>query len=193
MEIIKIENKIEVLIFLDLCSDLLIRIDKSSCYAIMLFNLKKMQEIERKFLVLKNQFHPSGEAIKITQGYLTADSGRTVRIRIAGEKGFITIKGKMEGITRTELEYEIPKHEAEILLKMCLNNLVEKTRYIEKYKGMIWEVDVFEKENAGLFLAEIELESENQSFEIPPWVGEEITFDIRYYNFWLSKNPFNTW
>ena len=152
-----------------------------------------MQEIERKFLVLKNQFYPSGEAIKITQGYLADDSRRTVRIRIAGEKGFITIKGKMEGITRTELEYEIPIHEAEILLKMCLNNLVEKTRYIKKYKGMIWEVDVFEKENAGLFLAEIELESENQSFEIPPWVGEEVTFDIRYYNFWLSKNPFNTW
>ena len=152
-----------------------------------------MQEIERKFLVLKNQFNPSGKAIKITQGYLTADSERTVRIRIAGEKGFITIKGKMEGITRTELEYEIPKQEAEILLKMCLNNLVEKTRYIEKYKGMIWEVDVFENENADLFLAEIELESENQSFGLPPWVGEEVTFDKRYYNSWLSKYPFITW
>ncbi len=152
-----------------------------------------MQEIERKFLIHKGQFSPLGEGIKMRQGYLSVDPERVVRVRVAGEKGFITIKGSMKGITRTELEYEIPKNEAEIMLKMCLNNLVQKVRYIENYKGMVWEVDVFEKENAGLYLAEIELESENQSFEIPPWVGEEVTFDKRYYNSWLSRNPFSTW
>ena len=99
----------------------------------------------------------------------------------------------MKGLTRPEFEYEIPKKEAEFLLGMCINNLVEKVRYIEKYKGMIWEVDVFEKANSGLIMAEIELESENQLFDIPPWIGEEVTFDKRFYNSWLSKNPFSTW
>ena len=152
-----------------------------------------MQEIERKFLVLKNQFRPSGKGIKIRQGYLSIDSEKVVRVRVAGEKGFLTIKGKMEGITRTELEYEIPKNEAEIMLKMCLDKLVEKVRYIEIYEGMIWEVDVFEKDNDGLYVAEIELKSEDQSFKIPQWVGEEVTYDKRYYNSWLSRYPFNTW
>ena len=152
-----------------------------------------MKEIERKFLILRNQFNPSGEGTKIRQGYLSIDSEKVVRIRVAGEKGFITIKGSMKGLTRPEFEYEIPKKEAEFLLGMCINNLVEKVRYIEKYKGMIWEVDVFEKANSGLIMAEIELESENQLFEIPPWIGEEVTFDKRFYNSWLSKNPFSTW
>lgn len=152
-----------------------------------------MQEIERKFLVLENQFHPSGKGIKIRQGYMCVDPERVVRIRVAGELGFITIKGKMEGITRTEIEFEIPKKEAEKVLEMCLNNVVEKIRYIENYGGNIWEIDVFEKDNAGLLIAEIELESENQLFEIPPWAGEEVTFDKRYYNSWLSGNPFNSW
>lgn len=152
-----------------------------------------MQEIERKFLVIGDQFKPSRKGINIKQGYLSIDPERVVRVRVAGEKGFITIKGRIKGITRTEMEYEIPKDDAEVLLEMCLNHLVEKVRYMEEYNGMIWEVDFFQKENHGLIMAEIELESENQAFDVPGWVGEEVTFDKRYYNSWMSRNPFSTW
>lgn len=152
-----------------------------------------MQEIERKFRVNVNKFKSSGKTIKMLQGYLAIDQNKVVRVRVANEKGFLTIKGKMVGITRTEMEYEIPKNEAEVLLGMCIGHLVEKVRHLIKYKGMVWEVDIFGKENEGLVLAEIELESEDQWFEVPDWVGEEVTFDSRYYNSWLSKNPFKTW
>ena len=152
-----------------------------------------MNEIERKFIVLKEKFKPTGKGIDMKQGYLSADAEKVIRIRIADEKGFVTIKGKMKGITRPEFEYEIPKNEAEIMLKMCSNNLVEKIRHIEDYMGMTWEVDIFTKENTGLMIAEIELEHEDQEFELPPWLGNEVTFDRRYYNSWLSKNPFTKW
>ena len=152
-----------------------------------------MNEIERKFLLKNEQFTPTSAGIRIRQGYLTFDAERVVRVRIADENGFITIKGKMEGITRPEFEYEIPKNEAELMLKMCLNDIVEKIRYKEIYNGMLWEVDIFKNENEGLSIAEIELASEDQFFEIPFWVGEEVTFDKRYYNSWLSRNPFKKW
>ncbi len=152
-----------------------------------------MKEIERKFLILKDKFKPSGKGIEIKQGYLFKDEEKVIRIRIADKKGFITIKGRMKGITRPEFEYEIPGNEAEIMLKMCSNKLVEKFRYIENYEGMIWEVDIFTKENTGLIIAEIELDDEDQKFDLPPWLGEEVTFDKRYYNSWLSENPYNTW
>ena len=152
-----------------------------------------MKEIERKFLVIKEMFNPVGKCISMKQGYLTVDNKKVIRVRVADDKGFITIKGPMTGITRPEFEYEIPKNEAEILVGMCENRIIEKERYIEKYRGMIWEVDIFTKENTGLMIAEIELEFENQTFETPPWIGEEVTFDKRYYNSWLTRNPFNTW
>ncbi len=150
-----------------------------------------MVEIERKFLIDTRLWKPTVTGIKISQGYLSIDSEKVIRVRIADEKGFLTIKGKSKGIVRTELEYEIPKNEAEVLLKMCNGFVVEKVRYKEKFMNMIWEVDVFEGKNKGLFLAEIELEHENQEFDLPDWVGQEVTFDYRFYNSWLSKNPFS--
>ena len=152
-----------------------------------------MIEIERKFLIDTKLWKPTVKGIKISQGYLTIDSEKVIRVRIADEQGFITIKGKASGISRTELEYEIPKNDAEILLKMCNGFVVEKIRFKEKFLNMIWEVDVFEGKNKGLFLAEIELENENQVFDLPDWVGEEVTFDYHYYNSWLSKQPFSEW
>jgi CYTH domain-containing protein len=152
-----------------------------------------MVEIERKFLINKELWKPTVKGIKISQGYLSIDSEKVIRVRIADEQGYLTIKGKAKGIVRTELEYEIPKNEAAVLLEMCNGFVVEKYRFKEKFKNMIWEVDVFEGKNKGLFLAEIELEHENQNFDLPDWVGEEVTFDYHYYNSWLSKNPFSKW
>ncbi len=152
-----------------------------------------MVEIERKFLIDTQLWKPTVKGIKISQGYLSIDSEKVIRVRIADEQGFLTIKGKAIGIVRTELEYEIPKNEAVVLLEMCNGLVVEKYRYKENFKDMIWEVDIFEGKNKGLILAEIELEHEDQVFDLPDWVGEEVTFDKRYYNSWLSQNPFSCW
>jgi adenylate cyclase len=152
-----------------------------------------MVEIERKYLIDTKLWKPTVKGINISQGYLCIDSEKVIRVRIADEQGFLTIKGKAKGIVRTELEYEIPKNEAEVLLKMCNGLIVEKYRYKEKFMDMIWEVDVFKGKNKGLFLAEIELEHENQEFDLPDWVREEVTFDYHFYNSWLSKNPFSSW
>jgi adenylate cyclase len=155
--------------------------------------LENMVEIERKFLVLQEKWKPGSEGIRIKQGYLSVDPERTIRIRQAGEKAFLTIKGKSVGISRIELEYEIPLADAEVLLKMCQKTVIEKTRYVENIGGFIWEVDVFEGLNSGLVLAEVELTSENQEFEIPVWAGEEVSGDYRYFNSWISKNPYSIW
>jgi adenylate cyclase len=152
-----------------------------------------MVEIERKFLIDKNKWHPKEKGIIIKQGYLSVDQDKVVRVRTAGENSFLTIKGKAKGITRTELEYEIPKNEAEVLLKMCQGFIIEKLRYVEKINGNTWEIDVFEGDNSGLVLAEIELENENQKFERPSWIGEEVSYDKRFFNSWLSKNPYSRW
>lgn len=152
-----------------------------------------MQEIERKFLVDKNRWKPSVPGKEFKQGYLSVDPERTVRVRIADDKAYLTIKGKSKGISRTELEYEIPFAEAEVLLAMCLEFVVEKTRYIEKHWGLVWEIDVFHGRNSGLFMAEVELEKENQHIEIPDWVEREVSEDYRYFNSWLSQNPFSLW
>ncbi len=152
-----------------------------------------MVEIERKFLIDTELWKPSVKGIKISQGYLSIDSEKVIRVRVADEQGFLTIKGKAKGLVRPEFEYEIPKNEADMLLEMCNDFVVEKYRYKEKFMDMLWEVDVFEGKNKGLFLAEIELEHENQEFDLPDWVGEEVTFNARYYNSWLSRNPFLSW
>lgn len=152
-----------------------------------------MQEIERKFLIDEKCWKPKHKGSKIVQGYLSVDPERVVRVRISDDKAFLTIKGKPTGIVRTELEYEIPKNEAEVLLKMCLNSLVEKTRYKEQIGNLTWEIDLFEGKNKGLILAEVELESENQSFNLPDWVTTEVSTHTRYFNSWLSRKPYSEW
>ena len=155
-----------------------------------------MIEIERKFLVKSDQF--KAEAFtqnKIAQGYLSSLPERTVRIRIKGNKGFITIKGigQQGGMSRFEWENEIPLDEAVQLLTLCEKGKIEKTRFEIKSGSHIFEVDEFYGENEGLIMAEIELKSETDLFEKPEWLGEEVTNDERYYNAYLSKNPFKDW
>jgi len=152
-----------------------------------------MVEIERKFLIKNKNWKPSGTGTIIIQGYLSVEPERVVRIRIANDRAFLTIKGKPKGIVRTELEYEIPKNEAEVMLNMCLDFPVEKTRFIEKIGNLNWEIDVFEGVNKGLVLAEVELKDENQKVDLPEWIGEEVSHDKRYFNSWLSTNPFSNW
>lgn len=152
-----------------------------------------MLEIERKFLVDRNKWKPSGKGEKIIQGYLSTDKERVVRIRIKRDKAWLTIKGKTQGIVRSEFEYEVPVQEAYEIMKMSLDNPIEKTRYKERIGELIWEIDVFEGINQGLCLAEVELDDENQPIEIPGWITEEVSNDIRYFNAWLSQHPYTTW
>lgn len=153
------------------------------------------QEIERKFLV-KGDFKPfSTKATRITQGYLSSVPERAVRVRIKGDKGFITIKGigNASGTSRYEWEKEIPVTEVEELLKICEPGVIDKTRYLVPAGKFTFEVDEFYGENQGLVVAEIELPSEQESIEKPDWLGEEITGDVRYYNVMLMKHPYTTW
>jgi len=153
------------------------------------------QEIERKFLVKGdfNQYSP--KATRITQGYLSSIPERTVRVRIKGDKGFITIKGigNASGASRFEWEKEIPVSEVEQLLAICEPGVIDKTRYLVKSGDKTFEVDEFYGENEGLILAEIELSSEEESFTKPEWLGPEVTGDSKYYNSMLMKNPFKNW
>lgn len=155
-----------------------------------------MIEIERKFLVASNDFIEESEAqFEIAQGYLSSNPERTVRVRVKGDKGFLTIKGKSSesGASRFEWEKEIAVGEAKQLLLLCENGVIEKTRYHVKKGNHLFEVDVFYGENEGLVMAEIELSDENEAFEKPDWLGEEVTHDERYYNAYLSNRPFTTW
>ena len=149
-------------------------------------------EIERKFKV-KEHFRPTGVGIEMAQGYLSRDLRRTVRIRIAGIQGFLTIKGETCGATRSEYEYEIPAEEARELLALCDTPLVEKTRYVEMFCGKRWEVDIFHGANEGLRVAEIELAAEAEEFALPEWVGDEVTGERRYYNAALIAHPYSAW
>jgi len=149
-------------------------------------------EIERKFLLVGDQWR-SAPAVYFCQGYLNRNKARTVRIRVAGSLGYITIKGESTGATRVEFEYEIPLAEAKQLLCLCERPLIEKYRRKILYEGMLWEVDEFLGQNQGLVVAEIELQSEDQVFSKPEWVGQEVTHDVRYYNSNLSVKPFLTW
>ncbi len=152
------------------------------------------KEIERKFL-LKNGNWKSRFTSRtiIKQGYLSTKKERTVRVRIFGEKGFLTIKGETVGMTRLEFEYEIPVQEAKELLLLCEKPFIEKERFIVSMEKIKWEIDIFEGDNEGLELAEVELEDENQTVEIPDWIGEEVTFDNRYFNSSLVKLPYKNW
>ena len=153
-----------------------------------------MIEIERKFLVNNNSFLDDfSRSNRIVQGYLSSHPERTVRVRIKGENGYLTIKGKSQGFSRYEWEKEIAIEEAEKLLQLCESGVIDKIRYDVIVGTHVYEVDVFYGENEGLVLAEIELQSEDETFEKPDWLGKEVTEDIRYYNSYLSKNPFKTW
>lgn len=155
-----------------------------------------MQEIERKFLVTSEDFKTLAfTQNRIVQGYLNSDPERTVRVRIKGTKGFLTIKGKGNetGTTRLEWEKEITVPEAELLLPLCEKGVIDKIRYEVNVGKHVYEVDVFSGENDGLVVAEIELTSEDEIFEKPEWLGKEVTGDIRYYNAYLSNNPFKNW
>jgi adenylate cyclase len=155
-----------------------------------------MIEIERKFLVKNDSFKKEAFAKNhIAQGYLSSVPERTVRVRIKGEKGFLTIKGASNdsGLSRFEWEKEIPVSEAKSLLLLCEKGVIDKTRFEIKKGNHVFEVDEFYNDNEGLIVAEIELNSENDTFEKPHWLGKEVTGDIRYYNAYLSKNPFKNW
>jgi CYTH domain-containing protein len=155
-----------------------------------------MIEIERKFLVTSTEFIK--EAIRqsrIVQGYLSSNPERTVRVRVKGDKGFLTIKGigNKSGLSRFEWEKEIPLADAEQLLLLCEQGIIDKIRYEVAVSNHLYEVDVFSGANEGLIIAEIELSNENESFEKPNWLGMEVTNDNRYYNAYISKNPFKNW
>jgi len=149
-------------------------------------------EIERKFLVEGNDWRNKPGTL-FRQGYLNRDKERTVRVRIAGEQAYLTIKGISIGASRAEFEYEIPVTDAEQLLLLCDGPLIEKTRYLVPHAGMVWEVDEFHGANHGLVVAEIELQSEDQQFDKPSWAGQEVTDDKRYFNSSLAGYPYNTW
>ncbi|APZ45371.1 adenylate cyclase [Polaribacter reichenbachii] len=153
-------------------------------------------EIERKFLVVNDDFKSEAYQKKtIKQGYLNSDKNRTVRVRIADNKAFLTIKGKtnLSGTTRFEWEKEIDKKEAEELLLLCEPSIIDKTRFLVKSDHHTYEIDEFYGDNNGLIVAEIELNSENESFKKPNWLGKEVTGNVKYYNSSISKNPFKNW
>ena len=157
---------------------------------------RKMIEIERKFLVPSAVYKTLAFAKnEIAQGYLNSNPERTVRVRIKGEKGFLTIKGKgnSSGMSRFEWEKEIPVDEAKTLLDLCESGVISKMRFEVKIGQHIFEVDEFFGENRGLVIAEIELISETESFEKPSWIGKEVTNDERFYNAYLSQNPYSKW
>jgi len=153
------------------------------------------QEIERKFLVSGDFRSSASRQTRITQGYLCSAPERTVRVRVKGDKGFITIKGigNASGASRYEWEKEIPVNEVQELLQLCEPGVVDKTRYLVKSGIHTFEVDEFYGENEGLVVAEVELSKEEEEFEKPGWIGMEVTGDVRYFNSMLMKHPFTTW
>lgn len=153
------------------------------------------QEIERKFLVNGDFKSDAFKATRITQGYLSSVPERTVRVRVKGDKGFITIKGigNASGASRFEWEKEIPVEDVKALLEICEPGVIDKTRYLVKAGEHTYEVDEFYGDNEGLTVSEVELSDENEAFDKPSWLGEEVTGDAKYYNSMLMKNPYKNW
>lgn len=153
------------------------------------------QEIEKKFLVAGEFKESAKKATHITQGYLSSVPERTVRVRVKGEKGYITVKGigNDSGASRFEWEKEIPVEEVQELLKICEPSVIDKTRYLVDAGEHTYEVDEFYGDNDGLTVAEVELSSEDEAFVKPEWLGEEVTGDVKYYNSMLLKNPYKNW
>jgi len=150
-------------------------------------------EIERKFLVVGTDWKQGAVSAELSQGYLSQDPERTVRIRITEDRAFLTIKGFTEGISRQEFEYPVPLNDAEQILALCLPSIITKTRYTIEAKGRRWEVDEFHGDNKGLVIAEIELDHESDAIEKPAWVGTEVSADPRYYNASLAQLPYCQW
>jgi len=154
-----------------------------------------MIEIEHKYLVRKDLWYalhkPAG--VEIRQGYLHAEPDKTIRIRISGTRAFITIKGPSTNASRAEYEYLIPLADAEEMLQLCTIPLIEKVRYKIEFAGKTWEIDEFFGENEGLIIAEIELNSTNEEYAIPSWVGDDVTKDSRFYNSYLAQHPYSGW
>ncbi len=150
-------------------------------------------EIERKFLVIKKKLPRDVQGEHICQAYLTAETSRSVRVRMVGGKAFLTIKGPADGISRKEFEYTIPVDDAREMAELAGYPAIEKTRYKIIHAGNLWEVDIFHGDNEGLVLAEIELQSEKQFVELPDWIGKEVSGDPRYLNSYLVKHPFKSW
>ncbi|MGJ5630903.1 CYTH domain-containing protein [Nostoc sp. CALU 1950] len=152
------------------------------------------KEIERKYLVRGNSWRGLAEGIVYRQGYIATQDKGTVRIRIVGEKSYLTIKGPNIKYSRLEFEYPIPLEDAQEMLEtLCERPFIEKIRYKIELGGLIWEIDEFDGVNKGLILAEVELSDENQQFELPTWIGEEVSDDFRYFNSNLVKHPFSQW
>ena len=153
------------------------------------------REIERKFLVRRELWRPDpARGVRYRQGYLSSDPNRVVRVRTADSHAFLTIKGLTQDNQRPEFEYAIPVADADAMLDgLCLRPLIEKTRYRESVGGDTWEIDVFEGENAGLIVAEIELPNPDARFERPAWLGDEVSADPRYFNSNLIRQPFSRW
>ena len=152
------------------------------------------KEIERKFLVKGDSWRSQAHGKRYRQGYLSTVKERTVRVRVAGDQGYITIKGITVGAARAEYEYEIPLADANQMLDtLCERPIVEKTRYRIPQDDIVWEIDEFEGVNHGLIVAEVELKSEDQKFDKPGWLGDEVSNDPRYFNANLVAKPFTTW
>jgi CYTH domain-containing protein len=151
-------------------------------------------EIERKFLVRGEDWKVGSGSQVIRQGFLSTDPDRTARVRLVGDRGYLTVKGRAAGLVRAEFEYPIPVEDAGAMLdRLCLRPLIEKTRYRVEHAGLVWEVDEFGGENQGLVLAEVELDDPEAEVELPPWAGEEVSGDPRYYNANLVRHPFSSW
>ncbi len=153
------------------------------------------REIERKFLVADDRWRAAVESsCRYRQGYLTEGGACSIRVRIAGGKANLNIKGSTLGVVRTEYEYALPLEDAEAMLdNFSLGIQIEKTRYFVRHEGHLWEIDVFEGANAGLVVAEIELDAVDEAFSLPPWVGREVSDDERYYNVYLARHPYSQW
>ncbi len=152
-------------------------------------------EIERKFLVRnRDWFSRIHSSARIRQGYLANEQRLTVRVRTAGSEGWLTVKGPVRGMSRAEFEYPIPRADADQMLNnLCQHPLLEKTRYWLRHEGHTWEIDVFEGDNLGLVIAEVELDDPAEDVVLPPWVGTEVTDDPRYLNASLVKRPYRQW
>ena len=151
-------------------------------------------EIERKFLIDPAKWQKPEKGVRIMQGYLIRSEGLSLRLRLADDKAFLTLKGACKGISRSEFEYEIPPEDLEAMLKeFGSGKYISKMRYYEQVGDHRWEIDIFEGENAGLAVAEIELQSEDETFELPSWVTEEVSGDFRYRNAYLVENPYTKW
>ncbi|MCB1784765.1 MAG: CYTH domain-containing protein [Chromatiaceae bacterium] len=153
------------------------------------------KEVERKFLLRSDAWRDGvHRSIRLVQGYLARSEGSAVRVRIDGDTAELNIKHTLDGIDRLEFEYPIPLDDArEMLEQVAMRPLIEKTRHLVEYAGHLWEIDEFFGDNAGLVVAEIELEDADEAFERPPWLGEEVSHDVRYYNSNLSKRPYRQW